>query len=261
MENDVPELRLTPATLRRVVIQRDKFEEECVELRAENARLHVELEAHKLCGARIATLEAEAVERRKADDSWKIHGLEKKIEELKLALQVSEARRDGFAEKADKAAGLDAELAALRQRCAAAEKRADEEAFKARETAKGAGGPTQAEFNAALEMFKVEQLMQCISERVFVHVVAPKTILQVGKRTEQVYSPEPPSDAKVKAFIKKEVEPHFDMIFKTLNTAVGPDPPRAAVESQKAPDGSNVRDYAERFNSTLANFIKKCLVD
>jgi hypothetical protein len=245
-----------------VVIQRDKLEEEAVELRAENERMAKELEAHALCPGRIAALELEAVDRRKADDSWKVHGLEKKVADLELALKVSEARRDGFAEKADKAAGLDAELAALRVRANLAERKVAEQAARAeRAEAKGSGGPTQAEFLAALEMFKAEQLMTCISERVFVHVVAPKTILQVGKKSETVYSPEPPSDAKVKAFLKREVEPHFEMIFKTLNTAVGPDPPRAAVEGQKGPDGANVRDYAERFNTTLANFIKKCLVD
>lgn len=47
---------LRKATLKRVVLQRDKLEEELVGLREENERLKEELLAHALCGARIAEL-------------------------------------------------------------------------------------------------------------------------------------------------------------------------------------------------------------
>jgi hypothetical protein len=36
---------------------------------------------------------------------------------------------------------------------------------------------------------------------------------------------------------------------------------RSAVEGQLAPDGQSVRKYAEAFNSTLSNFVKKCVVN
>ena len=184
-----PELRLTPTTLRRVVLQRDKLAEEVEELKSENERLKEELSAHALCRDKIAALEAKAASGGAQSDDLlrKVEGLEKKAEDLALALKVSEQMRKRFEDRAVKVEALEAELAALRARTAAAE--AGVEAAKAgakkesaaakAAVAEASQGPTPAEFFAAIEMFKAEQLMACISERVFVHVVAPKTILQV----------------------------------------------------------------------------------
>ena len=172
--------------------------------------------------------------------------------------------------------------------------------------AAAAVGPSPEEFRAAIEAYKAQNLMTTISERVFVHVVAPRTILQVRLRhtttttitttitttnyeehyhhhhrrhhfhyhhhnnqvggAEHEFRPAVPSNAKVQDFIRRELEPHFEMVFKTLaaGAPAAPGagaPPRMTVEGQRAPDGTSVRAYADKFNSTLANFVKKCLTD
>ena len=123
-------------------------------------------------------------------------------------------------------------------------------------------------------------MMSLISERVFIHVVAPKTILKIGEGVPQAFLPPPPSDSTVRDFIEKEVVPSFTQIFATLATidesgngsssssgsssngsSSEDQPPRSAVEAQLAPDGGTVRDYADKFSSILTGFIKKCVLE
>jgi len=275
--SDRPELRLTPTTLRRVVQQRDKLEEENSKLKDENVRLNEELLVHAKCGAKIKELEDKCTEcslstTTAAEASaaqvgatkaleLKVASLTKECEGVCQALDISEAMNQRLRGRAAEMEAMKTILAELTQRAEELEQRA----LKAEAKPPSTPGPSPADFYADIEMYKSEQLMLCISERVFVHVVAPKTILQVGGKGrggEQVYKPPCPSDEKVQSFIKAEVQPHFQMVFKTLDKPSNFDaPPRSAVEGQLAPDGSTVRSYAEQFNITLSNFIKKCVLD
>jgi hypothetical protein len=255
------ELRLTPTTLRRVITQRDKLEEEIVVLREENERLKEELLAHARCEATVKAFdEASKKSSLQLDHAQKDNELmRKKVEDLALALKVSEGLRESLKETADRAEKLEAQVKSEREES----KEVRSRLAKAESEATEHSGPTAAEFFAALEMLKTERLMACISERVFVHVVAPKVILQIngGSGDKREYSPPCPRDDVVQAFIRTEIQPHFEMVFKTLDKTGGGDPPRSSVEGQRAPDGTTVRAYAERFNSTLANFIKKCVLE
>lgn len=100
--HDRPELRLTPTTLRRVVQQRDKLEEENGELKGEVARLTEELLVHALCGKKISELEAKCAECSSQADSAtagaaaqealneQMASLTKRCEGLERALDISE---------------------------------------------------------------------------------------------------------------------------------------------------------------------------
>jgi predicted RNase H-like nuclease (RuvC/YqgF family) len=302
--------RLTPTTLRRVARGRDEALAQVEALKAEVVELTAALEAHKLCPSRIENLEKEleavhqgAQEYRR---SWEAR--DAAAEKTALALRVSEARREALEmdiEKlraaletgndiAERQKGRGKEADALRKRVEDLERRLEESAAREAAAAASAASATAAPANAGvtmgdvmelLEKYKIENMMSLISERVFIHVVAPKTILKIGEGVPQAFLPPPPSDSTVRDFIEKEVVPSFTQIFATLatidesgngsssssgsssngssgNSSSSEDqPPRSAVEAQLAPDGGTVRDYADKFSSILTGFIKKCVLE
>ena len=135
-------------------------------------------------------------------------------------------------------------------------------------TAATPAGVTMGDLMDLLEKYKYDNLLHLISERVFIHVVAPKTILKIGEGVPKAFLPPPPSDATVRSFISKEVLPSFTQVFATIekldceNLGTEPaSPPRSAVEAHLAPDGCTAREYAEKFSSTLTGFIKKCVLE
>lgn len=200
--------------------------------------------------------------------------LKANIEELSLALEVSKKLCASYAEGARRSEALEnTESTFLKRKneeLTAALKVIEAQAADLRtaniklKTSVECATPTYAQFMEAMESFKAEQLMACISERVFIHVIAPRTILQLNNQSRE-YRATFPLDSEVKSFIKREIEPHFEMVFKTLDAGSGiaasSDSHARAVVEQRAPDGTSVKSYSERFNSTLANFIKKCVTE
>ena len=115
-----------------------------------------------------------------------------------------------------------------------------------------------------LEACKVENLLTLVSERVYIHVVAPKTVLKIGEEVEQTYLPPAPSEAVVQKVIADEILPQFEPVFRSLNDvrySVNGNERMAAPASRLAPDGGTVHDYAQKFSSVLASFIQKCVLE
>jgi hypothetical protein len=267
-----PDLRLTPTTLRRVMKQRDKLEEEMVELRAENVRLLKELEEHQHCGKRIEQLNEEVSKQQEKCSQKEKENIElkKEIESLKLINQSNKEMDDRSKENSLEMEKLARQIEALELRNMKLEAEVEEKSNQEPSI-------TPQDFFRAIENFKIDQLMGCISERVFVHVVAPRTILQVGSGDHPLkkeFKPSIPSDEMIHNFIHREIEPHFTMVFKTLdqtsssssssmmtNSGSKKGGSMPSVEDQLAPDGTSVKSYAERFNSSLSAFIKKCIQD
>lgn len=261
-QSEQVDLRLTPTTLRRVVKQREKLEEDIVEFKSEIDRLTKELEEHQHCGKKIediTTVSNKYIETIKEKELENTE-LKSQLSALQLAFKSSEQMNIRFRERHVKMDELQEKIVEL-------EKELSE---RVKEEKSESQGITPEDFFKAIENFKMDQLMSCISERVFVHVVAPRTILQVGssssQQTKKEFKPNIPSDEKINTFIRKEIEPHFEMVFKTLDktsesggTSKATSSP--SVEQQLAPDGTVVKTYAERFNSQLSAFIKKCIQD
>jgi len=318
-----PDLRLTPTTLRRVIQQRDKLEENNLVLKEENDKLKLELLEHLKCSKIIQdskelvitkTEQYSKIEKEyndyKINKELELKELNDKFESLTLAYNSSEKMNNRNINKTEKLIELEEKLKIISDKYIILSEthnkliKEQNDLNSSLNNNNNNATLTPEDFFNAIENFKMDSLMACISERVFIHVVAPRTILQIGSpqhnntsnntnnnkqnknsshaKNQKEFSPNIPSDLKINNFIKNEIEPHFQMIFKTLekidpkvseihkkinssssSTSNNQTSSTATpcIDEQLSPDGTSVKTYAEKFNLSLSSFIKKCIQD
>jgi hypothetical protein len=286
--SDQPDLRLTPTTLRRVIQQRDHFEEENKKLIKENNELKIKLEEHLKCENIINELNNKINKQNNDILEFEknmviLNELKEEYNNLELSYKTSLEMNKRNSNKSNQIEILENKLKEISDKYLLLNENKNELVIKneklllKQNEQSSSSSITPEDFYKAIENFKLDSLMQCISERIFVHVVAPRTILQIGgnnpnNNNKKEYKPNIPSDEKINNFIKKEIEPHFQMVFKTLDsdtsssTSTSSDhhhhhPNKPNVEEQVSPDGTTIKTYAEKFNLSLSSFIKKCIQD
>jgi hypothetical protein len=270
-------LRLTPTSLRRVQSQRDVALQNVKELTSRVAELEAALQEHNECEAKIEGLKCElnALRESSSKAMQDKEARDAAFAKQALALSVSEHQKKSLQMDVEKLNEAMETSSKILERQKGAMKRVEElekeierererNCTAATEPPSGNSGVTMEQVIELLEACKVENLLTLVSERVYIHVVAPKTVLKIGEEVEQTYLPPAPSEAVVQKFIADEILPQFEPVFRSLNDvrySVNGNEKMAAPASRLAPDGGTVHDYAQKFSSVLASFIQKCVLE